>query len=412
MIAELISIGDEILSGHTVNTNATFISKELFDIEYETSRHLVIGDEKDEIVRELTVAVKRAEVVIVTGGLGPTHDDITLDAVAGAFDRPLQLDESAKASIEEFFRARGRSPDAIHEEQAHIPQGAKAIPNTVGTAPGIHLEIDGTHLFVLPGVPAEMKAMINYHVIPFLRSLIKPTSARVRLYTTGIPESKLYEKIREVIERYPNVKVAFLPGQHGVKIRARVALESTEKSQDEVNRWKEDVRSILGTAIYSEEDERIEIVIGDLLREKNATLATAESCTGGLIGQRLTSIPGSSDYYTHGFVTYSNDAKTQLLGVEAALIKKEGAVSEAVAIQMADGALAHAGTTYAISVTGIAGPSGGTEEKPVGLTYIGLAGGGETICRKFLFGNQREINRVRSSQAALNMVRKRLLGEL
>ncbi len=412
MNAEIITIGDEILSGHTVNSNAAFIGQHLFDIDCQVVRQVTVSDEKDAIVDALQKAIKRVNLVIATGGLGPTHDDITLDAVAAAFDRKLVFNESANESIQTFFRIRGRQADKIHEEQAYLPEGADPVPNTVGTAPGIHLEVEGNHLFVMPGVPAEMKAMVTDHMIPFLRSLIKPTSARVRLFTTGIPESKIYEKIREVIERYPNVKVAFLPGQHGVKLRAKATLESTEKSEEEVNRWKKEVLSILGTAVYSEEDERIEIVIGDLLREKNATLATAESCTGGLIGQRLTSIPGSSNYYTHGFITYANEAKIQLLGVDAALIKKEGAVSEAVAIQMADGALAKAGTTYTISVTGIAGPGGGTEEKPVGLTFIGLAGGGETVCRKFMFGNQREINRVRSSQAALNMVRKRLLGEL
>lgn len=412
MTAEIVTIGDEILTGHTVNTNAAFIGEHLTEIDCRVSRETTVGDEPAAIATAIKEAMGRADIVIATGGLGPTHDDITRTALVKAFNRPLTPNATARKSLEAFFAARGRKLDKINEEQALLPEGAQAVPNAVGTAVGIHIEENGRHFYALPGVPSEMRPMITDFIMPFLATLTKPTTARGVLFTTGVPESKLYEIVKPVLDQHPQVKVAFLPGYQGVKIRASASLDSREESAGAVENWKADIRTVLGSAIYSETDEAIEIHIGALLGEKNAKLAIAESCTGGLIAQRITDIPGSSEYFTHGYVTYANEAKVDLLGVKMETLEEFGAVSEQVVRQMAEGAKTKSGAYFAIAVTGIAGPGGGTPEKPVGLVYIAVAGGGETICRKLLLGSERVINRRRAAQAALNLLRKRLLEEV
>ncbi len=412
MNAEIITIGDEILSGHTVNTNASFISARLSEIDIAVTRVITVGDEPATIAEAITRAMERADVVITTGGLGPTHDDITRDAVVDAFDRPLELNAKALDTLKQFFAVRGRELTKINEEQAMLPRGAEGVPNPVGTAPGIHLVVDGRHFYALPGVPAEMRAMITESIIPFLKTLTVPKTAYGTLYTTGVPESNLYEIVRPVLDQFPSVKVAFLPGYTGVKIRGSAALDSLEQSRSVVDDWKMGIRAALGKTVYSETDDAIEISIGELLKGKNATLALAESCTGGMIAARITDVPGSSEYFVRGYVTYSNKSKIELLGVAPAAIEKDGAVSATVAGQMAEGAKTRAQTDYAISATGIAGPGGGTETKPVGLIFIAVAGGGETVCRKLQLGTERSINRQRATQAALNLLRERLLGEI
>jgi nicotinamide-nucleotide amidase len=408
---EIITIGDEILTGHTVNTNFAFIGERLTAIDYRVIRETTVGDRPEDIVEAIHDATRRADVVIATGGLGPTHDDITRTAVVRAFGRPLVPNAEARKSLEEFFRVRGRTLDRINEEQALLPEGARAVPNPVGTAAGIHIEEKGRHFYALPGVPAEMRAMITDDIIPFLATLDKPTTTHGVLFTTGIPESTLYETVKPVLDRYPQVKVAFLPGYQGVKIRASASLGSMEESATAVESWKNELRAVLGSAVYSETDEAIEIPIGRMLVDKHAKMAIAESCTGGLIAQRITAIPGSSAYFTHGYVTYANQAKIDLLGVKQETLAQFGAVSEQVARQMAEGAGKKSGADYAVAVTGIAGPDGGTAEKPVGLVYIAIAGGGNTIHRRLMLGNDRDLNRRRAAQAALNLLRKRLLGE-
>lgn len=412
MTAEIVTIGDEILTGHTVNCNAAFIGELLTEIDCHVIRETTVGDELEAIAAMINESMRRADVIIATGGLGPTHDDITRNAVAKAFNLPLEPNPEARKALETFFAARGRELDKINEEQAMLPRGANAIPNPIGTAPGIHLITNGRHFYALPGVPSEMRSMITEHIIPFLATLTKPTTAWGVLFTTGVPESKLYEIVKPVLDRHPEVKVAFLPSYQGVKIRGSATLDSSGESKNAIAGWKNDIRAVLGSAIYSETNKRIEIPIGSLLVEKQAKLALAESCTGGLIAQRITEIPGSSEYFTHGYVTYANEAKIDLLGVNPATLEEFGAVSEQVVRQMAEGARAKSGADYAVAVTGIAGPGGGTPEKPVGLIYIAVAGGGDTICRKLLLGTERENNRGRAAQAALNLLCKRLLGEV
>ena len=412
MTAEIVTIGDEILTGHIINTNAAFIAERLTEIDLPVIRETTVGDDVDLIATALRNAVTRAEVVIATGGLGPTHDDVTRIAISKVFSRPLHMNPEVRESLARFFAARGRKLDPINEAQALWPEGAKIVPNPVGTAAGIHLIEESRHIFAIPGVPHEMREMMTAHIIPFLRTLVVPRTKWGVFYTTGVPESRLYGMLRPIIERNANVKVAFLPGSSGVKIRCSASLDTPEQSEQALEAWRVDARQALGRIIYSETDEPIESVIGSLLREKHATLAIAESCTGGLIAARITDIPGSSDYFVRGYITYSNQSKIELLGVDPAAIETEGAVSEAVARQMAEGAKTKSGADYAVAVTGIAGPGGGTPTKPVGLTYVAAAGGGATLCRRHQLGLDRTFNRQRAAQTALNLLRERLLREV
>lgn len=412
MTAEIVTIGDEILTGHIINTNAPFIAERLTEIDLPVIRETTVGDDVDLVAMALRDAATRAEVVIATGGLGPTHDDVTRIAVSRAFSRPLHMNPEVRELLARFFAARGRELDPINEAQALWPEGAKIVPNPVGTAAGIHLIEEGRHVFAIPGVPHEMREMMTAHIIPFLRTLVVPKTRWGVIHTTGVPESRLYGMLQPVIERYPNVKVAFLPGYSGVKIRCSASLDTPQQSEQALDTWRVDARQALGRIIYSETDEPIESVIGSLLREKHATLAIAESCTGGLIAARITDIPGSSDYFIRGYVTYSNQSKIELLGVDPAAIETEGAVSEAVARQMVEGAITKSGANYAVAVTGIAGPGGGTPTKPVGLTCVAVAGGGVTLCRRYQLGLDRTFNRQRAAQMALNLLRERLLGEV
>jgi len=411
MTAEIITIGDEILTGHTVNTNAAFIGEKLTEIDVRVLRETTIGDDISTIAAIFRQAIRRSEIIIATGGLGPTHDDVTKRAIANAFNRPLVMHGETLEVLKAWFAARRRTLDKINEEQALLPVDADFVPNPVGTAVGIHIAEGGWHFYVLPGVPDEMRPMITNHIVPFLKTRVQSTRAHGALYTTGIPESKLYAMLEPVLDTHPEVKVAFLPGYNGVKIRFSCSRITSESSQKMIDAWRADAKAVLGNAIYSETEDSIETVIGELLRAKGATLAIAESCTAGIIASRITDIAGSSEYFTRGYVTYSNDAKIELLGVDPHAIDTEGAVSETVAKQMADGARKNSKAAYAVAVTGIAGPGGGTPEKPVGLTYVAVSGGGETICRKHLLGMDRSINRRRASQVALNLLRKRLIGE-
>jgi nicotinamide-nucleotide amidase len=412
MTAEIITIGDEILTGHTVNTNAAFIAERLTEIDCRVTRETTVGDDPSAIAAVLRDAMPRADVVIVSGGLGPTHDDITRTAIAQTFGRPLRMNAEVRELMVRFFAARGRELDQINETQALLPEGADFVPNSLGTAVGIHLVEHERHCYALPGVPEELRAMLMQHIVHFLKTMIEPRTAWSALCTTGKPESRLYAMLRPVLERHPEVKVAFLPGSNGVKIRCSASLRTLEQSERALEIWRDEARQVLGTTFYSATDEAIERVIGVLLGEKHATLAVAESCTGGLIAWRITEVPGSSNYFLRGYVTYSNQAKSELLGVDPGAIETEGAVSEAVAFQMADGARSRSGADYAVAVTGIAGPGGGTQTKPVGLTYVAVAGGGPTVCRKHQLGQTRSTNRRRAAQIALNLLRERLLGEV
>jgi len=414
MRAEIISIGDEILYGQIADTNSPFIAEKLIGEGIEVVFSTSVGDDINKIAEAFNTAGSRADVIIATGGLGPTSDDLTKKAVVKVFKRNLVFHEKILKEIEKSFEARGLSMPKINQNQALLPQGAKPLANRWGVAPGIFIEEGNSLFFSLPGVPLEMKWMLENEVLPILSSK-KPEGFVIqrKLRTTGIPESSIYEKIEELIDPKGDVKIAFLPSYLGVDIRLVVRLfnllttnlKQKGEVEAEIEELEKKIREILGTYVYGTDDQTLEEVVGKLLLEKGKTIAVAESCTGGLIGAKLTNISGSSEYFERGVVTYSNQAKTQLLGVPPEIIEKYGAVSEEVAILMAEGVRGLAKTDYGLSATGIAGPKGGTPEKPVGTVCIGFAHENDSFAQKFQFAEDRITNRERATQAALNMVR-------
>ena len=406
MRTEIITIGDEILTGQIADTNSPFIAEKLTAEGIEVVFSTSVGDDVNKITEAVNTARSRADVIIATGGLGPTSDDLTKKAVVKVFKRNLVFHEKILKEIEKSFEKRGLSMPKINQNQALIPQGAKSLANRWGMAPGIFIEEGNSLFFALPGVPLEMKWMLENEVLPILKP--KKSEGFVihrKLRTTGIPESAIYEKIEELIDPKCDVKIAFLPSYLGVDIRLTTYLKQKGERDKKIEKLEKKIREILGTYIYGIDDQTLEEVVGKLLSEKGKTIAVAESCTGGLIGAKFTNISGSSKYFERGVITYSNQAKTELLEIPPEIIEKYGAVSEEVAILMAEGVRKLAGVDYALSSTGIAGPTGGTPGKPVGLIYIGFAHENDSFAQKFQFASDRMTNRERAAQAALNTVR-------
>lgn len=406
MKAEIISIGDELLYGEITDTNSAFIAEKLTGEGIEVVFSTSVGDDVNKIAEVFGMAGSRADVIIATGGLGPTSDDLTKKAIVKAFKRNLIFHEEILKEIEKSFEKSGKSMPKVNQNQALIPQGAKPLVNRWGVAPGIFIEEENKLFFALPGVPLEMKWMLENEVLPILRSK-KSDGFIIRrtLKTTGIAESAIYEKIEELIDPKGDVKIAFLPSYLGVDVRLATSLKQKSEAETKIEELEKKIREILGTYIYGTDDQTLEEVVGKLLSDKERTIAVAESCTGGLIGAKFTNISGSSKYFERGVVTYSNQAKIELLGVPQEIIDQYGAVSEQTATLMAEGVRKLAKTDYGLSSTGIAGPTGGTPEKPVGLVYIGFASENESFAQKFQFGGDRITNRERAAQAALNTVR-------
>jgi nicotinamide-nucleotide amidase len=409
MTVELITIGAELLSGHTLNTNARYIGEQLALAGVALSRQISIPDDHDTIVAAIRESLGRADWVIVSGGLGPTNDDITKKAIARVFNRTLVFRDEILTLLKERYARLGREPGPYLDTQAVQPADAEFVPNELGTAVGILLNDGGKWLAAVPGVPREMRPMISTHIVPKIAAQVKTAIHSHTWSTTGWPESRLYAALELLIHDHPDISVAFLPSELGVKLRfsargadAQVALE----------RFAGLVRPRLEDALYAEHDTGLEEVVGQLLRDKQMTISAAESCTGGLLAKRLTDVPGASSYVVSGYVVYANRAKTELLGVDPLLIEKHGAVSEPVARAMAEGALARSHTDCSISVTGIAGPDGGTPEKPIGLVWLAIAlKGAETTAREVRLMGNREMIRARAAQAGLNMLRLRLFGD-
>ncbi len=409
MKAAIISIGNELLNGKTINKNATFIAGKLYEIGVETVTVLTIRDERGAIQEALNLALQKAEVVISTGGLGPTHDDITKKVVAEFFNSRLILNDALLAKIEEKFRRRGSKMPPINRNQAMVPDKARLIDNPVGTAPGLIFERNGKWVFVLPGVPREMQAMVENFIIPFLKEKGRLPDIRVHFYrTTGIAESRIYQLCHEFMEQFPDYEIAFLPKFTGVDIR--VAVRSDSPNAGRFNEFENELYNRIGKYIYTKGEEELEAVVGRLLKEKGMTISVAESCTGGLVQDRITNVSGSSEYFLGGMVTYSNESKMKFLNVQESSLKEYGAVSDVVAREMAEGVRNAVGTTIGVSTTGIAGPTGATPEKPVGLIYIGLATPDTVVARRFVFTDDRRLNKELGAQAALEMVRRYLLG--
>lgn len=413
MKIHVITIGDEILSGYTLNTNAAYIGNEFARNQLNVSKTSVVGDNEKDIITELKECLQKNDIVIVTGGLGPTHDDITKDCIVKLFNTELVLNQEVLNNIKTIFSKKGREISPSNEGQAFIPKNARVIKNGFGTAPGLWIEIDKKILIALPGVPHEMKEMIQADVIPELvnrldhnRKLTKVKS----LSTTGIPESLLYEKLGDIKELIQDAKLAFLPDQYGVQMRIVVEEDDAEKATNRISEIEQRIRSMVGRYIYGIEGVTLEEVISRLLKERGLSLAVAESCTGGKICDRLTNISGSSAYFERGVVSYSNGAKVEILKVNEDLISTYGAVSLEVARQMAEGVKAIAGTDLGLAVTGILGPTGAVPGKPVGLVYVGICDDKLCTAKKFQFSDNRIINKEKASQAALDFLRRHLLG--
>ncbi len=412
MDIEIISIGDELLIGQTVNSNAAWMGEQLLSIGAEVTWITTVGDRVEYIEQALRIAETRAQIVLVTGGLGPTHDDITKKVICQYFKSKLVLNESVLAAIKERLQRRGIPLSESNRQQALVPENAGVIPNEIGTAPGLKFSRNGKVIYVMPGVPREMQLMMVNYILPEISSMLNGQVVKKKiLFTTGIAESVLFEKLGDIeaIEQYASI--AFLPGLDGVKIRLLVKAKSESEAEERLQKAERLVRQNIEPYIYADDDVLIEKVIGDLLTEKKRTVAVAESCTGGLIANRLTNVSGSSLYFERGVVSYSNQAKIDLLGVPADLIEKYGAVSAEVAKAMAKGVRERANTNYGISTTGIAGPTGGSKEKPVGLVFIGYSDKNKTIYERHIFTRDRLANKYRFSQAALNLLRREILKD-
>ncbi len=414
--AVLIMTGNEIVSGKNIDTNSNYIANELFRIGVRTIRIIAVPDDKEAIHSALEEAAKLAPIIITSGGLGPTTDDITRESVAEFFGRKLILDNDQLKILERKFRNAGYSKMPENNlSQAMRPEGSEVFPNPRGSAPCIFVESKGIRAFLLPGVPMELKGIMTDSVIPYLKENIDTNesvfSRTIRV--VGIGESKLADTIKPVLDDTGDIEIAYLPKDSLVDIRLTAFGESEICMKENINKLVEGISNIIPDKIYGYDTDTLEGVVGNLLLEKNLTVSTAESCTGGLLGDRITSVSGSSAYFMQGYVTYSNDAKMSLLGVDPEIILKHGAVSEETAVQMADGARERSNSDIALSVTGVAGPTGGTPDKPVGLVYMGLSDKHGTIVKKLMqrYGLERQRIKLRSAYFTLNMIRLRLLDK-
>lgn len=410
--AEIISIGDELLIGQIVNTNASYIAQQLNLLGISVNRVLTIGDTRQAIIEAVSNAIRISDVIIFTGGLGPTNDDITKHTLSEFFESPLKIDEPTLQRISEFFQKRGMPLTAINRQQAAVPECCVVLPNAMGTAPGMWFEKDGSIIISLPGVPFEMQHIFESQVIPKLKALTPQQHIfHKTVLTCGIGESFLSEKIKNWELNLPDfIKLAYLPSPGIVKLRLSAVGTNESDIVNTVNTKIEEVKNIINEYIYGYDDDTMAAVVGKLLKEGNLSLSTAESCTGGYISHLITSVPGSSAYFKGAIIAYSNEIKMQLLQVATDLIQRYGAVSAEVAGAMALGAQRQMQSDFSVACTGIAGPDGGTPEKPVGTVFIAICDARQNVCvEKYLFGDNRERNIIRTGIMALNMLRKKIL---
>jgi nicotinamide-nucleotide amidase len=410
MKAEIIAIGSELLTPFRVDTNSLFLTSELNQSGLQVIHKGVVSDQPDEMRVSFTAALSRADVIVTSGGLGPTDDDRTRQTVADLLGRKMHCDEGLLQKIRERFRRFGRAMPEINARQAMVIDGATILPNPRGTAPGLWIEAQGHILILLPGVPQELRAIFESEVKPRLARL----GIQQRLYTRdlriiGIFESDVEQRVSPLYAQYPDVETTILAAPTGIQLHPRLWSDDATKANAILDEMVKRMAMALGEYLVSTHGESLEEVVAGVLVENRATIAVAESCTGGLLAERLTSIPGSSAYFRGGVVCYSNDLKTSLVGVPPAIIESKGAVSTEVALALADGIRRRTGATLGIGVTGIAGPGGGTPEKPVGLVHIGIAdehGPRETA---FTLPGDRERIRTFATQRALDTVRRYFL---
>jgi nicotinamide-nucleotide amidase len=404
--ASIVTIGNELLNGHTTDTNATFICEKLLSIGVPVVSVYTIADDISQIVRALKRAAEDADIVMVTGGLGPTDDDLTRQAFAEFFNVELHPDSKLLEEIHRFFEARNIRMPERNAIQACIPAGARPIDNPLGTAPGILAQKQGKLFFALPGVPFEMKQMFEMSVLPHLKekggqgyTIIK----KVKCFGAG--ESVIAEKLGNLMERGRNPLINSTVNSGVITLHVVAEAPDKQKAEKMAQDDIDHLRSLLGSLVFGVDDQTLPEIVGQLLTARKKTIAVAESCTGGLLAKLITDVPGASDYFTQGWITYSNKAKVEQLGVPSQLIEKYGAVSEQVAKALAQAAREKAKSDFAIAITGIAGPSGGTEQKPVGLVYISVSSYNNSQTERFIFSHTRDVIRLRAALTALNMLK-------
>jgi nicotinamide-nucleotide amidase len=409
MKAEIITIGDELLIGQVIDTNSAWMAEELSMMGIRVYQITSISDNREHILSALREASHRADLVLITGGLGPTNDDITKETLSEYFNSPLVFNEEAYRQVEQLFALRGFPVTQLNRMQAMLPACCTALPNTNGTAPGMWFEKDTIIYVSMPGVPFEMKAMMTNAVLPRLTSFSHLAIVHKTILTQGVGESFLAAKIASWENSLPaHIKLAYLPQPGLVRMRLSATGSDEEKLKTDVEHWISKLQEIIPGLIFGYDDDKLEEITGRQLLELNYTLSTAESCTGGYIAHLITSISGSSNYYKGSIVAYSNEIKQNLLGVNQETLMTQGAVSEATVKEMAEGVRQKLGTTCSIAISGIAGPLGGTPEKPVGTTWIAVSSPAGLVTEKFLLGEHRGRNIRKAGISALNMLRKEL----
>lgn len=410
MKAEIIAVGSEMLTAYRVDTNSLLLTDELNKLGIEVTRKVIVGDDRAVLRETFREALERAELVIAIGGLGPTEDDVTREAVAELLGRKLLLNEEILRGIQERFRRFGRQMSETNKRQAMVPEGATVLENKRGTAPGLWMEERGRIVILLPGPPNEMKAMFEAQV----RARLEKVSSGRRLYTrelrvAGMPESEIDQRIAPIYTGTTDAQTTILAAPGEIQVHLRAWSGDAAAANRTLDELVERIWFALGEAVFTTKGEEMETVVANALNQNHATIAVAESCTGGLVAQRLTSIPGSSSYFLGGVVCYSNELKSAWADVPPELIEAKGAVSAEVAIALAEGIRRSTGAQLGIGITGIAGPSGGTTEKPVGTVHIALANESATKERSMHFPGDRERIRLYASQTAMDMVRRYFL---
>jgi len=410
MKAEIIAVGSELLTPDRIDTNSLFLTAELNKLGIEVARKSVVGDHRGDIRRIFAEGLERADVVISTGGLGPTEDDLTREVVADLLGRKLEKNQEVLRGIQERFVRFGRKMAEINVRQAMVPAGATILENPRGTAPGLWLEADGRIVILLPGPPQEMQPMFARQVAERLAKRTDGMRLQTReLRVAGMPESDVDQRIAPIYTKYDSVQTTILASPGEIEVHLRAWSDDVQDAGRMLDELAGKIIIELGDNIFTDKHESLEQVVADVLKSNQATISTAESCTGGLLAERLTRIPGSSIYFLGGVVSYSNELKTAWAAVPKAMIDAHGAVSAEVAIALADGIRRRVGSTLGVGITGVAGPDGGTPEKPVGLVHIAVADGHSPIERRLQYLGDRERVRWQASQTALDMVRRYFL---
>ncbi len=410
MKIEIITTGDELMSGLTQDSNFRWAAEVFFSLEFNVEYHTTVGDLRGAILSAFRTAETRADVVIVTGGLGPTPDDLTVELAAEYFGASLEFNQAVFKTLEERLMKRGRTVNKSNKKQAYLPSGSVVLKNHWGTAPGFNYERDGTLFYFLPGVPIEFQSMMREYVLPDLgRRYCRRVKRCAKLIKTfGLPESELAEMLKG-IER-EGIRLGYRSHFPEVHLRVSASSSNASGAQELMSEFVDEILMRLGDSVFTTEGELIEEVVGRLLCENNFTLATAESCTGGLLSHRITNVPGSSSYFLESIVSYSNESKSRVLKVPVELIDLHGAVSAPVVEAMAAGVRKLSGADLGVGISGIAGPDGGTVEKPVGTVFIGMDSEiGQAVSHEYLFHGDRERIKLITVETALNLIRKNLI---